>query len=219
MTDPNEMTLAELRDALGPLIAAEAAFDSWSEAALVAGAATLSIPPERARLAVDGGAIQMIDLWFASIDRAIVQQFAPEELAAMRIRDRIRTLVLARVECLVPHREALRRALAILASPTNVAHSARLAWRAADVMWRLAGDRAVGAAHYSKRLTLAGVYGATLLVFLQDENDELADTRSFLDRRLGEVMQFERVKAKFRPDPERRFNITRFLGRMRYPVA
>ena len=47
-----------------------------------------------------------------------------------------------RLELVQPHKEALRRALAILAQPQNLPLAARLGWRAADRMWRSAGDRA-----------------------------------------------------------------------------
>jgi ubiquinone biosynthesis protein COQ9 len=214
-----DMTLDELRDALAEPLAAEAAFDGWSEAALAAAASALGVPADRAHLAFPGGATQMIDAWFASIDRRMIAALPPERLKAMRIRERIASLVLARIDAAMPYREALRRALAILARPTHAATGAKLAWRAADAMWRHAGDDATGFAHYSKRLTLAGVYGTTLLTFLDDESADHAETRAFLDRRIEDVMRFEKVKAQLKPDPDRHFNVARFLGRLRYPAA
>jgi ubiquinone biosynthesis protein COQ9 len=218
MTAPIDMTLDELRDALAGPIAAEAVFDGWSDAALAAAARTIGVPPERAALAFPDGPVPMIDAWFGHVDARMAEALPPERLAAMRIRERIAALVLTRIEVVAPHKDALRRALAILAMPQNVATGARLAWRAADAMWRLAGDSATGFAHYTKRLTLAGVYGATLLAFLDDESEDHADTRAFLDRRIGEVMRFEKLKAQLRLDPDRHFNVARFLGRLRYPA-
>jgi ubiquinone biosynthesis protein COQ9 len=116
------------------------------------------------------------------------------------------------------HREALRRALAILASPQNLAEAARLAWRAADRIWRLAGDTATDFNHYSKRAILIGVYGSTSLVFLDDENPDLAETRAFLNRRIDDVMRFEKFKASWRGTRERLPSLSRFLGRLRYPA-
>jgi len=219
MTAPLDMTLDELRAALATRLPAEAAFDGWSDAAVAAAAQGLGVPADRARLAFPDGPVQMIDSWFAAIDHAMERSLPPERLAAMRVRDRITALVLARIEAAAPHREALRRALAILAMPRNATTAARLTWRAADAMWRLAGDDAAGFAHYSKRLTLAGVYGSTLLVFLDDESEDHADTRAFLDRRIGNVMRFEKFKARLKPDPDRHFSVARFLGRLRYPAA
>jgi ubiquinone biosynthesis protein COQ9 len=217
MTAPIDMTLDELREALAGQLAAEAVFDGWSDAALVSAARTLGVPAERARLVFTGGAVDMIDAWFAHVDREMARALPPEHVSAMRIRQRITAGVLARIEVVAPHREALRRALAILALPQNVATAARLAWRAADAMWRVAGDTATGFAHYSKRLSLGTIYGATLLAFLDDESEGHADTRAFLDRRIEDIMQFEKLKAQFKPDPERHFNMARFLGRLRYP--
>jgi ubiquinone biosynthesis protein COQ9 len=217
MTDPQDMTLDELRAALAEWLPQEATFDGWSEKALDAAAQSLGVPADRARLAFAGGAGQMVDAWFASIDRHMADQLPPDTLAQMRIRDRITALVLARLAAMAPHREALRRALAILAMPHHIAMATALGWRAADAMWRLAGDKSTGFAHYTKRMTLIGVYGSTLLVFIDDQSEDYADTRAFLDRRIDDVMKFEKFKAQLRGDPDHHFSLARFLGRLRYP--
>jgi ubiquinone biosynthesis protein COQ9 len=213
------MTLDELAIALAPLVPAHAAFDGWSVEALAMAASELGVPAARARLAFPGGAVQMIDAWFDSIDIAMLEAFPPERIAAMKIRDRIRELVLFRLARIHPHREALRRATAILAQPQNLAAAAKLGWRAADRMWRVAGDKATDFNHYSKRAILTGVYGSTMLVYLDDNSEDLADTRAFLNRRIDDVMSFEKVKASWRGGRERLPSLSRFLGRLRYPVV
>ena len=219
MLVPAEMNLDELRAALAPLVPAHAAFDGWSNAALAMTAAELGVPAERARLAFPGGQAQMIDAWFDAIDKAMLLAFPSERIAAMKIRARIQELVLFRLEAMRPHREALRRALAILAMPRNLPDGARLAWRSADRIWRVAGDTATDLNHYSKRAILVGVYGSTSLVFLDDESADLADTRAFLDRRIDDVMRFEKFKASWRGTRERLPSLSRFLGRLRYPAV
>ncbi len=220
MTDsaipPLDMTLDELRAALAPLLPQEAAFDGWSEAALAAAATALGVPPERARLAIPNDAVDMIDAWLASIDEGMAAALPRDMLAAMKIRERITAIVLARLEIATPYREALRRAIAILALPTNLPAATKLGWRSADAMWRLAGDDATGFAHYTKRTTLAAVYLSTILVFLDDESDDLAQTCAFLDRRIANVMRFEKFKAQIKPAPDLHFSPARFLGRLRY---
>lgn len=218
MTDPQDMTLDELRVALAERLPEEAVFEGWTEKALDATAAVVGVPADRARLAFAGGAGQMVDAWFASVDRHMADALPPEKLAEMRIRDRITHIVLARIEVVAPYREALRRALAVLAMPHHAAMGAAIGWRGADAMWRLAGDDSTGFAHYTKRMTLLGVYGATLLVFIDDDSDGYAETRAFLDRRIDDVMKFEKAKARLKPDPDRHFSIARFLGRLRYPT-
>ena len=219
MTAPLDMTLDELRIALAPLVPGHAAFDGWSDEALAMAANELAVPPARARLAFPGGALQMIDSWFDSVDVAMLGAFPPERIKAMKIRERIRELVLFRLTHMLPQREALRRAFAILAQPQNVPAAAKLAWRAADRMWRVAGDKATDFNHYSKRAILTGVYTSTALVFIDDNSDDLADTRAFLNRRIDDVMNFEKLKASWRGGRERLPSLSRFLGRLRYPAV
>ena len=219
MTDPNEMNLDELRAALAPLIPANAVFDGWSDKALAQAAAELGIPPSRARLCFPGGPVEMIDAWFDAIDLAMARAFPLERISKMKIRERIRELVLYRMEVINPHKEALRRALAILSHPQNAMTAAKLAWRAADRMWRIAGDRATDFNHYSKRGILSALYMSTLLVYMDDDADDLATTRGFLNRRIDDVMKFEKFKAQWRGSRERLPSLTRFLGRLRYPAV
>ncbi|MGK6354143.1 COQ9 family protein [Sphingomonas sp. DT-207] len=217
--DLADATLDELRDALAPAVAANAAFDGWNARALDAAAVSFGVDRDVARLAFSGGAIAMIDAWFASIDRGMAARFTPEGLAAMKIRQRIAALVEARLDLLAANREALRRATAILAMPQNALRAARLGWRAADVMWRLAGDTATDYNHYTKRTLLGGIYAATIAVFLQDESEGWADTRAFLARRIEDVMRFEKAKAGFLARTQNRPSLSRFVGRLRYPVV
>ena len=218
MIQPLDMNLDELKAALAPRLGAHAAFDGWGEAALAMAAAELGVPADRATLAFPGGPREMIDAWFDWVDKAMLEAFPPERVAAMRVRDRIRTLLFFRLQTLAPGREALRRALSILAMPRNAPGAARLAWRSADRIWRLAGDTASDFNHYSKRAILIGVYGSTTMIFLDDESEELADTRAFLDRRIGEVMRFEKAKARWKGSTSPHFSMSRFLGRLRYPA-
>lgn len=218
MIAPIDMTLDELKAALAPLIGANAVFDGWSDEALVTAAQTLGVPPERARLCFPSQ-VAMIDAWFESVDKAMLDAFPPERVTAMKIRERIRELILFRLLHTYPHREALRRALAILALPQNAGAGARLAWRSADRIWRVAGDTSTDFNHYTKRGTLSGVYGSTVLVFLDDQSPDLVETRAFLSRRIDDVMRFEKFKARWRMSREHVPSLSRFIGRLRYPVV
>ncbi len=218
--DFNNMTLEELRGALASELPADAAFDGWTSTALQATAERLGVDGDVAGLAFPDGALQMIDAWFASVDSDMLAACPSEMLATMKIRERITTLVESRLSILAPNREALRRAQAILASPLNAAVATRLGWRAADVMWRAAGDTATDYNHYTKRAILGSVYAATLLIFVNDDSEEWADTQAFLARRIDGIMRFEKAKAKWTGGGnDRHFSMARFLGRLRYPAA
>jgi ubiquinone biosynthesis protein COQ9 len=159
----------------------------------------------------------MIDLYIQEVDRALEAWFAPERLANMKIREKIRSLVWKRLEIMGPAREAVRRALATLAMPQNLPLGLRIAWRTADQMWRIAGDTSTDFNHYTKRMTLGAVYGSTLLVWLDDQSEGFMETAAFLDRRIDDVMKFEKFKAEWRGASDHRLSLSRFLGRLRYP--
>jgi ubiquinone biosynthesis protein COQ9 len=66
-------------------------------------------------------------------------------------------------------------------------------------------------------MTLSAVYASTLSVFVNDESEDFADTRAFLDRRIDNVMQFEKVKAQTKSRQDMLPSLSRFIGRLRYP--
>ena len=111
----------------------------------------------------------------------------------------------------------MRRALSILAMPHHLLLATRISWRTVDLMWRIAGDTSTDFNHYTKRMTLGAVYGSTLLVWLDDRSEGWQDTAAFLDRRIDDVMKFEKLKAEWRGSSENRLSLSRFLGRLRYP--
>ena len=223
MTDYSDMTLDELAIALAPDIAASAIFDGWNETALLAAADMAGVDPDIARLAFPADApggrpMAMIAAWIASVDQAMEAEWPAERLATLKIRERIRTLVAFRLEAVAHIDEAVRRALAVMAQPQNAARSLKLGWRSADIMWRLAGDTATDYNHYTKRAILAGIYSATLAVFVNDDSEGKAETYAFLDRRIDGVMRFEKLKAQFLAKDRELPSLTRFLGRLRYPA-
>ncbi|GAA4031021.1 COQ9 family protein [Sphingomonas rosea] len=215
MTDLAPSPVAAARLQLALAIGENAAFDGWTARAVEAAALSEGIEPAVAALAVPDNAVGLIDLYGEGVDAALAERLPPERLAAMKIRERIRSLVWERLQIQEPAREAIRRALAILAMPQNLGKAARFSWRSADVMWRMAGDTATDYNHYTKRGILSAVYGSTLLAWLQDESEGYADTAAFLDRRIDEVMRFEKWKAGI--GKTERPSLTRFLGRLRYP--
>jgi ubiquinone biosynthesis protein COQ9 len=215
MADPSP--LEKLRRELALAVAENAVFDGWTRQAVDSAAAQLGIDPVKARLAMPKSQAAMIDLYIQEIDRALEAWFTPERLSGLKIRDKIRALVWRRLEIMAPAREAVRRALSILAMPQNIALALRISWRSVDAMWRIAGDTSTDFNHYTKRMTLAAVYGSTMLVWLVDRSEELSETASFLDRRIDDAMKIEKLKAQWRGSSDQRLSFSRFLGRLRYP--
>lgn len=220
--DTADLTLDEVRAALAPHLPMNAAFDGWTEEAVEMAATSADIDADIARLAFKGGAMDMIDAWIERTDAEMARQLPPEKLGAMKIREKIAAMIETRLAVAAPDKEALRRAMAVQAMPQNLPRTAKIAWRTADRMWRMAGDTATDYNHYTKRAILTGVYGSTLAVFVDDDSDDYAETRAFLARRIENVMQFEKAKAQWTGQGagggKDRLSLSRFIGRLRYPA-
>ncbi len=215
MVDPTP--LESVRSSLALAVGENAVFDGWTEQAVASSAGQLGIDLALARLAFPKDQAGMIDAYIAAVDAAMTAHFTPELVSSLKIRERIRELVWFRLQAMGPAREAVRSALAILAMPQNAVRGLSIGWRSADLMWRLAGDNSTDFNHYTKRLTLSALYAATLLAWLDDQSEGWMETSAFLDRRIGDVMRFEKWKAEWRGSAERRPSFSRFLGRLRYP--
>jgi ubiquinone biosynthesis protein COQ9 len=214
--DDQPSHLEQIRRQIALAIGENAVFDGWTAAAVDAAANQLGIDPGQAKLAVPKDQAGKIDLCIRGVDRALEDWFTPERLEGLKIREKIRAIVWKRLEIMEPAREAVRRALSVLAMPQNVPTGLKTGWRTADVMWRIAGDTSTDYNHYTKRLMLGGVYASTLLVWLDDQTPGFAETASFLDRRIDDVMEIEKLKHEW--SGQEHFSVSRFLGRLRYPA-
>jgi ubiquinone biosynthesis protein COQ9 len=214
---PDPSPLEQIRRRLALAVGENAVFDGWTRAAVDSAAGQVGIDPVQARLAMPKDQAGLIDLYLQEVDRELAAWFTPERLEKLKIREKIRSLVWRRLEIMGPAREAVRRALAILAMPQNVPLALKASWRTADLMWRIAGDTSTDFNHYTKRMTLGAVYASTLLVWLDDQSEGWADTAAFLDRRIADVMRFEKLKAQWRGSSDHRISPSRFFGRLRYP--
>ncbi|HEX3677381.1 MAG TPA: COQ9 family protein [Sphingomicrobium sp.] len=215
MAEPSP--LEKLRRQLALAVGENAVFDGWTRQAVDSAARQLGVDPLQARLAMPHSQAGMINLFIQEVDRGLEAYFMPDRLSTLKVREKIRALVWRRLEIMGPAREAVRRALAILALPQNIPLALRISWRTADLMWRIAGDSSTDFNHYTKRMTLGAVYGSTLLIWLDDKSEGWTETAGFLERRIEDVMRIEKIKAQWRGSSERRLSPSRFLGRLRYP--
>ncbi|MEM7221381.1 MAG: COQ9 family protein [Pseudomonadota bacterium] len=165
------------------------AFDGWGQRALRAAAQDLEIAPELAFNAFPRGAADLLEAFSAWADRATLVELEHQDLAAMKVRDRIALGVRTRLMTVEPHREAVRRAVAALAMPQHAALGLACAARTVDALWYAAGDRATDYNYYTKRLLLAGVYSSTLLVWLNDSSEDYTQSWAFLERRIDNVLK------------------------------
>lgn len=187
---------SDIRDVILEKALAHVPFDGWTLAALAAGARDAGLDAARAELAFPGGPIEAVKQFSARLDRLMMEKLAQQDLKAMKIRERIATAVMTRLDLAYPHRESVRRSLALLALPHNAPVAAQLLYRTVDAMWHMAGDTATDYNFYTKRGLLAGVVSATTLYWLGDASEAQADTRRFLDRRIAEVLRIPKALGR-----------------------
>jgi ubiquinone biosynthesis protein COQ9 len=152
------------------------------------------MPVDDAELLFPGGAADMVDTFCDLADRWMEQDAAT--LAETRLTARVRGVIALRFERNRPHREAIRRALAVLALPMNARVAAACSARTVDSIWYAAGDESADFSWYTKRAILTGVYGTTLLYWLRDGSEDGADTLAFLDRRLAGVGRIGKLRGR-----------------------
>jgi ubiquinone biosynthesis protein COQ9 len=186
---------ATLRGQLAEAVAAEAAFGGWSDTAMRAAARQTGAPEGEAERLFPGGPVTVLAWLSERADLRTVEAMEAAGASDLKIRERIKTAVRARIEQTVGGRESVRRGLAMLALPSNAALGLKLLYRTVDAIWYAAGDTSTDFNFYTKRATLAGVYSSTFFYWLNDRSEGSEATWGFLDRRIDNVMRFEKWKA------------------------
>ena len=168
----------------------------WTLAALRRGLRDAGADPQDAGLLFPGGTPSLVEAWIDLEDRQMTAALAARDLSGLRLPARVRLAVALRLEAARPHREAVRRALAVLALPGHAGLAARTLARSVDAIWHAAGDRSADFAWYTKRFILAAIYTATLLFWLRDDSGDDAATLAFLDRRLADHARFHKAQRR-----------------------
>ncbi|MBT9386404.1 COQ9 family protein [Pseudooceanicola sp. CBS1P-1] len=178
-------------------------FDGWSETSLRAAAADSELSLEAARVLFPRGAVDMALAYHRQGDAQMVAQLQAEDLSGLRFSEKIARAIEIRLE--LADRELVRRGSTLFALPQHAADGAKAVWGTADAIWTALGDTSEDVNWYTKRMTLSGVYSATVLYWLGDDSLDGHATREFLERRIEGVMRFEKVKGRVAASP---------LGRM-----
>tara|TARA_R110002020_G_scaffold327121_5_gene542890 strand:+ start:6122 stop:6820 length:699 start_codon:yes stop_codon:yes gene_type:complete len=175
-------------------------FDGWSQATFDAAIADSGVDRTVAQSVCPRGAVDLALYFHAKGDAAMLARLAEADLEDMKFRDRVAAAVRFRLE-VVEDKETVRRGTALFALPVYAADGAKAIWGTADAIWSALGDTSEDVNWYTKRATLSGVYSATVLYWLGDTSEDHADTWAFLDRRIDDVMQIEKLKAQVNNSP------------------
>jgi ubiquinone biosynthesis protein COQ9 len=191
-----------LKNAILEAALTRAASEGFTDAMLGKAAAVAGAAEGLARL-FPQGVPSLLEFYSQSIDVEMEKRLAALDLLAMPVRKRIRTAVLTRLDILKAHKEAARRAAAHLSF--NPPLTAKLIYATVDKMWRAAGDTSTNFNFYTKRAILAGVYSGTLMRWFGGADEH--ETAAFLDARIENVMQYEKLKVRLRKQTEPLFDM------------
>lgn len=196
----SETDHADLRAALLEAAVMHVPFDGWSELTFQAAIRDTEIAPELARMVCPRGALDLALAYHAAGDQEMLNRLEAADLDSLRFRDRVAAAVRFRLEA-VEDKELVRRGTTLFSLPHHAGEGAKAIWGTADAIWCALGDSSEDVNWYSKRATLSGVYSATVLFWLGDDSLEHQATWDFLDRRIEDVMRFEKVKAGVQKNP------------------
>lgn len=197
----------------------DAGFDGWTDVMLAKATIRAGLPKGAETLYFPGGVLDVIEFWSDRMDEEAREQIEALDISAMKIRDRVTQAVALRLSATNASEPAARRAQARLGLPDGVATGAKLTWNAADMIWRAIGDTSTDGNFYSKRAVLSAVLASTAQAWLSDSLPDKPEARRFLDRRINNVMQFEKVKWQVRKATANLPNPAEVLGRLRYGVG
>jgi len=186
----------QMREAVLAAALPHAAFDGFTDSLLQKAGGEAGVGKADLARLFENGALSLVEFFSTHTDTEMEKRLAAMDLKAMKIRARIATAVTTRLAILKPHKEAARRAGALLALPMHAALGAKLLYHTVDAMWRAAGDTSTDFNFYTKRGILAGVYGSTAVRWFNDTSADEKPTEEFLAARIENVMQFEKFKAK-----------------------
>ena len=188
---------------------------TWRTAKLAGKAMGLS--EGETELLIPHGPADLAALLARRHDQRALALLADVDPAALKIRERIRRAVEARLDAAIQDEAGVRRWMGFMTLPTHTPLAARLAWESADVLWRWAGDTATDENHYSKRMILGGILTGAMGLRISGSR---ADAMAFVDRQIQHVMDFEKWKATTKLKPETFLaDIAAALGRLRYGKA
>ena len=179
-----------------------------------AGARSLGLSAGERDLTAPHGATDIAAILWREHDAVLLSEATAESLATMKIRDKIGFLLNLRLDEAAHHEKLASRLMGFFALPHHAALYHRLLWETADIIWRLAGDKALDENHYSKRMIVSGILTTAMMTRLSRGREAQLEQ---INRNIGQVMEFEKFKAKLPAKPEEVIlNLARSLGRLRF---
>ena len=196
MKNNQSADLNEIRDQLIWATLPHAAFDGWSNKALAIAASELGFDPTIPERVFASGGVDAVAYFVRMADRLMGEDASKLNMSNLGDRARLHAVIKVRLDRWAEHREAIRRAVGVLAMPTNVLLATTLTWGTADAIWSATGKRSHDISWYTRRASLSAVFAATMMMWLDDQSEGCEETYAFLNRRLDEVTEVIKLRHR-----------------------
>ncbi|UWQ75414.1 COQ9 family protein [Leisingera sp. M658] len=200
MTDDQDRAQDDIKEKLLDAALNHVPFDGWSEVTFRAACEDVQVAEVLAHAVCPRGGVDLALAYHARGDSRMLARLDAEDLSGLRFRDKVAAAVRFRLEA-VDDKEAVRRGTTLLTLPQYAGDGIKAIWGTCDLIWETLGDGSDDLNWYTKRASLAGIYSATVLFWLGDDSLGHQATWEFLDRRIGNVMDFEKLKAGLQKNP------------------
>ncbi|MBV1896770.1 MAG: COQ9 family protein [Rhodobacteraceae bacterium] len=192
--------IAELKIKLLDAALVHVPFAGWSEATFVDAIADSGMDEALAWSICPRGVVDLALAYHTRGDQIMLDRLAAADLTGLKFREKIAASVRFRIEA-TADKELVRRGTVLFAMPKYLADGAGAIWGTCGLIWETLGDTSDDVNWYTKRMTLSGVYSSTVLFWLGDDTPGFSATWEFLDRRIDNVMQIEKLKAQVNGNP------------------
>lgn len=123
----------------------------------------------------------LIKLYIDYIDSEMVAIISQDEFKGLKIAERLAKAVEIRLN--LYDKFLMKKLIAYLAIPSNFLFKLEILWHTSDLLWKYAGlDQSTDFNYYTKRVTLATIYAATLMFWFSDDSFDAKDSVEFLKR-------------------------------------
>jgi ubiquinone biosynthesis protein COQ9 len=198
MAQKKNKSTVEIRDDILSKALPNVIFDGWSMDMINQAAQDCGYDDLTVRAAFPDGITDVLDAFADMADRAMLAALADVNADDLKVRDRVRTALIARFTYLNTYKDAVKESLKYWLHPLRKPRAAKITWRSADRIWDFAGDTATDYNRYTKRGLLSGIIASSTLVWLNDSSDDMDKTIRFIDGRIENVMQLGKIIGRLK---------------------
>ena len=173
-------------------------FDGWSLSTIENAALKIGHNEITVKAAFPNGITDILDAFADLADQEMLEALGEQSPDDLRVRDRVKTALMARFIYLNDHKEAVKESMKFWLNPLRKPRAAKIIWRTADRIWNWAGDTSTDYNRYSKRTLLSGIIAPATLVWLNDHSEDIIKTSEFIDARIANVMTLGKTLQKIK---------------------